>query len=269
VHGAPTLRRSPDVRSAPDLGLLNARVLLVGVGGLGSASALYLAAAGVGTLGVVDDDVVDRSNLQRQVLHATDRIGSGKVDSAERSITALNPRVRVLKHRTRLDAANVDEIIDGYDAIVDGVDNFATRYVLNDATVRMRIPVVTAATCDWEGRISVFLPGAGPCYRCLYREPPPAALWAACGSEGTLGALAGVMGTLQAIEVVKLLTGVGEPLVGRILVYDAADATFTELRRERDPRCPVCAPSRSRDHEHTAREIGPPRRHARAAHPVR
>ena len=230
----------PDIGVRGQLRLLNANVLLVGIGGLGSASAPYLAAAGVGTLGIVDDDVVELSNVQRQVLHTTDRVGIAKVDSAEVSLTAINPGVRILKYRTRLDASNVEEIVGGYDAIVDGVDNFETRYVLNDTAARLRIPVVSAAISDCEGRLSVFLPFAGPCYRCQYRQPPPVELPATCGGEGVLGVLPGVMGILQATEVVKLLTGAGDLLIGRILVYDALGSTFTELTLERDPDCPAC-----------------------------
>jgi molybdopterin/thiamine biosynthesis adenylyltransferase len=225
--------------------LLNARVLVVGAGGLGSASALYLAAAGVGTLGIVDHDVVDVSNLQRQVLHTTDRVGVAKVDSAEQSIRAINPHVGVVRYPERLDETNAERIVDGYDAIVDGVDNFETRYVLNEAAVRAGRPLASAAILDGEGRLAVVMPYQGPCYRCIYREPPSAELSRECGGRGVLAMVAGVIGLLQAAEVVKVLTGAGEPLIGRMLVYDALDATFTELRVERDPDCPVCSARRS------------------------
>jgi molybdopterin/thiamine biosynthesis adenylyltransferase/rhodanese-related sulfurtransferase len=231
----------PEVGEEGQRKLLDARVLLLGAGGLGSPAALYLAAAGVGTLGIVDDDVVDLSNLQRQVIHTTDRIGVPKVDSAEVTINALNPDVEVVKYVTRLDASNIMEIIDGWDIVVDGADNFPTRYLLNDATVRLRIPVVSASILGFDGQLSVFEPYEGPCYRCLYPVPPPAELAPSCGANGVLGVLPGTMGLLQATEVVKLIIGAGEPLVGRLLLYEALSATFTELKVRRDPECPVCS----------------------------
>jgi sulfur-carrier protein adenylyltransferase/sulfurtransferase len=231
----------PEIGLEGQTKLLDAKVLLLGAGGLGSPTALYLAAAGVGTLGVVDDDDVDLSNLQRQVIHTTDRIGVAKVDSAEQSITAINPDVDVVKYKTRLDASNIMEIIEGYDVIVDGVDNFPTRYLLNDATVRLGIPVVSASILGFDGQLSVFKPHDGPCYRCLYPVPPPAELAPSCGANGVLGVLPGTMGLLQATEVVKLITGAGEPLVGRLLLYEALGATFTELKVRRDPECPICS----------------------------
>jgi sulfur-carrier protein adenylyltransferase/sulfurtransferase len=221
--------------------LLDAKVLLLGAGGLGSPTALYLAAAGVGTLGIVDDDEVDLSNLQRQVIHTTDRIGVPKVDSAEESVKAINPEVDVVKYATRLDASNIMEIIEGYDVIVDGVDNFPTRYLLNDASVRLKIPVVSAAILGFEGQLSVFAPYEGPCYRCLFRVPPPAELAPSCGANGVLGVLPGTMGLLQATEVIKLITGAGEPLIGRLLMYDALSATTSEVKVRRDPECPICS----------------------------
>ncbi|HTA35047.1 MAG TPA: molybdopterin-synthase adenylyltransferase MoeB [Solirubrobacteraceae bacterium] len=230
--------------------LLDARVLLLGAGGLGSPTALYLAAAGVGTLGIVDDDVVDLSNLQRQVIHDTERIGTPKVDSAEQTIRALNPDVNVVKYQTRIDASNIMEIIDGYDVIVDGVDNFPTRYLLNDASVRLQIPVVSASILGFDGQLSVFKPYDGPCYRCLFREPPPAELAPSCGANGVLGVLPGTMGLLQATEVVKLLLGIGDPAIGRLLLYDALGATLTEVKVHRDPECPIC----SRDPDEIADE---------------
>ena len=225
-------------------------MLLLGAGGLGSPTALYLAAAGVGTLGIVDDDVVDLSNLQRQVVHTNDRIGVPKVDSAEEAIHDINPDVKVVKYQTRLDASNIMEIIEGYDVIVDGVDNFPTRYLLNDATVRLKIPVVSASILGFDGQLSVFAPYEGPCYRCLYPTPPPAELAPSCGANGVLGALPGIMGVLQAIEVMKLVTGAGEPLIGRLLLYEALGTTFTNLKLRRDPECPIC----SRDPEEISDE---------------
>jgi sulfur-carrier protein adenylyltransferase/sulfurtransferase len=230
--------------------LLDAKVLLLGAGGLGSPTALYLAAAGVGTLGIVDDDVVDLSNLQRQVIHSTDGIGTPKVDSAEAAIHALNPDVNVVKYPVRIDASNIVEIIKDYDVIVDGVDNFPTRYLLNDATVRLKIPVVSASILGFDGQLSVFKPYEGPCYRCLFREPPPAELAPSCGANGVLGVLPGTMGLLQATEVVKLIVGIGEPAIGRLLLYDALGATLTEVKVHRDPECPIC----SRDPEDIADE---------------
>ncbi len=231
--------------------LLDAKVLLLGAGGLGSPSALYLAAAGVGTLGIVDDDVVDLSNLQRQVIHSTQRVGIPKVESAEESIHALNPDVNVVKYPVRIDASNIVEIIQDYDVIVDGVDNFPTRYLLNDATVRLKIPVVSASILGFDGQLSVFKPYEGPCYRCLFREPPPAELAPSCGANGVLGVLPGTMGLLQATEVVKLIVGIGEPAIGRLLLYDALGATLTEVKVHRDPECPICSrdPSEITDEE--------------------
>jgi molybdopterin/thiamine biosynthesis adenylyltransferase/rhodanese-related sulfurtransferase len=231
--------------------LLDAKVLLLGAGGLGSPTALYLAAAGVGTLGIVDDDVVDVSNLQRQVIHTTAGVGTPKVDSAERAINDLNPDVKVRKYETRLDASNIVDIIKDYDIVVDGVDNFPTRYLLNDASVRLKIPVVSAAILGFEGQLSVFAPYDGPCYRCLFRQPPPAELAPSCGANGVLGVLPGTMGLLQATEVVKLIIGQGDPLIGRLLIYDALGATTTELKVRRDPECPICSrePSEITDDE--------------------
>jgi sulfur-carrier protein adenylyltransferase/sulfurtransferase len=231
----------PEIGAEGQQKLLDAKVLLLGAGGLGSPTALYLAAAGVGTLGIVDDDVVDLSNLQRQVIHTTDRVGVPKVDSAEESIRALNPDVNVVKYPVRIDATNIMEIIEGYDVIVDGVDNFPTRYLLNDATVRLQIPVVSASILGFDGQLSVFKPYDGPCYRCLFREPPPAELAPSCGANGVLGVLPGTMGLLQATEVIKLILDIGEPAVGRLLLYDALGATLTEVKVHRDPECPICS----------------------------
>jgi sulfur-carrier protein adenylyltransferase/sulfurtransferase len=221
--------------------LLDAKVLLLGAGGLGSPAALYLAAAGVGTLGIVDNDTVDLSNLQRQVIHSTDRIGVSKVDSAEQTIAALNPDVDVVKHEVRLDATNIMDILPGYDIVVDGLDNFPTRYLLNDASVRLKIPVVSAAILGFEGQLSVFKPYDGPCYRCLFPVPPPAELAPSCGANGVLGVLPGTMGLLQATEVIKLILDEGEPLIGRLLMYDALAARVTEVKVRRDPDCPICS----------------------------
>ncbi len=221
--------------------LLDARVLLLGAGGLGSPAALYLAAAGVGTLGIVDNDEVDLSNLQRQVIHSSERIGVSKVESAEQTINALNPDVKVEKYPVRLGADNIVEIISGYDVVVDGLDNFPTRYLLNDASVRLGIPVVSAAILGFEGQLSVFKPYDGPCYRCLFPVPPPAELAPSCGANGVLGVLPGTMGLLQATEVIKLILGEGEPLIGRLLMYDALAARVTEVKVRRDPDCPICS----------------------------
>ncbi len=241
----------PEIGPEGQQKLLDAKVLLLGAGGLGAPTALYLAAAGVGTIGIVDDDVVDLSNLQRQVIHTTDRIGTPKVDSAEITMHALNPGIEVVKYQTRIDASNIMEIIEGYDVIVDGVDNFPTRYLLNDATVRLKIPVVSASILGFDGQLSVFAPYEGPCYRCLYPVPPPAELAPSCGANGVLGVLPGTMGLLQATEVVKLIIGAGEPLIGRLLLYEALGATFTELKVRRDPECAICSrdPSEISDDE--------------------
>jgi sulfur-carrier protein adenylyltransferase/sulfurtransferase len=243
----------PEVGVAGQQKLLDANVLLLGAGGLGSPAALYLAAAGVGTLGIVDDDTVDLSNLQRQVIHTTDRVGEPKVDSAAETIAQINPDVEVVKHQVRLDSSNVIELIEPYDIVVDGLDNFPTRYLLNDASVRLRKPVVSASILGFDGQLSVFKPYEGPCYRCLYPVPPPAELAPSCGANGVIGVLPGTMGLLQATEVVKLILGEGEPLIGRLLLYEALGATFTELKVRRDPECPVC----SRDPESiTDEEMG-------------
>jgi sulfur-carrier protein adenylyltransferase/sulfurtransferase len=241
----------PEIGLEGQMKLLDAKVLLLGAGGLGSPAALYLAAAGVGTLGIVDNDVVDLSNLQRQVAHSNDRIGVPKVDSAETSIHEINPDVNVEKYPVRLGADNIMEIIEGYDVIVDGLDNFPTRYLLNDASVRLQIPVVSASILGFEGQLSVFHPYEGPCYRCLYPTPPPAELAPSCGAAGVLGVLPGVMGLLQSVEVIKLVTGAGDTMAGRLLLYDALGTTFTELKVRRDPDCPICSrePSEISDEE--------------------
>ncbi len=232
----------PEIGVEGQLKLLSSKVLLIGAGGLGSPAALYLAAAGIGTLGIVDDDVVDESNLQRQVIHSTERVGVPKTASARRSIESLNPDVEVVEHRTRLASSNILEIIEPYDVIVDGADNFPTRYLLNDASVRLRKPVVSASILGFDGQTSTFVPYEGPCYRCLYPTPPPPELAPSCSANGVLGVMAGVMGLLQANEVIKLVAGIGEPLVGRLLLYEALGTRFTELRVPRDPACPICGP---------------------------
>jgi molybdopterin/thiamine biosynthesis adenylyltransferase/rhodanese-related sulfurtransferase len=231
----------PEVGSEGQQKLLDAKVLLIGAGGLGSPAVLYLAAAGVGTLGIVDDDEVDLSNLQRQVIHNTERIGMPKVESARQTIEALNPDVEVRPYKTRLDQDNVLDLIREYDVIVDGADNFPTRYLLNDAAVRERKPVVHASILGFDGQLTVFVPYEGPCYRCLYPQPPPADLAPSCGANGVLGVLPGIMGLLQANEAIKLIIGQGEPLVGRLLLFEALSAQFTQLRVRRDAEgCPVC-----------------------------
>jgi molybdopterin/thiamine biosynthesis adenylyltransferase/rhodanese-related sulfurtransferase len=230
----------PEVGVDGQLKLLNAKVLLLGAGGLGAPTALYLAAAGIGTIGLVDDDVVDASNLQRQVIHNTERIGEPKTASARKTIEALNPDVEVVEYRMRLDASNILDVIKDYDVIVDGADNFPTRYLLNDASVRLRKPVVSASILSFDGQISTFIPFEGPCYRCLYPTPPPAEMAPSCSANGVLGVMAGTMGTLQANEVIKLVLGVGDPLVGRLLLYEALGTRFTELKVRRDPECPIC-----------------------------
>jgi sulfur-carrier protein adenylyltransferase/sulfurtransferase len=232
----------PEVGVEGQIKMLNAKVLLLGAGGLGAPTALYLAAAGIGTIGIVDDDVVDSSNLQRQVIHTTDRVGQPKTASAKQTINNLNPDVEVIEHNVRLNAENILDLIADYDLIVDGADNFPTRYLLNDASVRLRKPVVSASILAFDGQISTFVPFEGPCYRCLYPTPPPAELAPSCGAAGVLGVMAGLMGLLQANEVIKLVAGIGEPLIGRLLLYDALGTRFTELKVRRDPQCPICGP---------------------------
>ncbi len=231
----------PEVGLEGQQKLLESKVLLIGAGGLGSPAALYLAAAGVGTLGIVDNDEVDLSNLQRQVIHSNERIGVPKVESAKQTIEALNPDVDVVPHPIRLDRDNVLDLIRDYDVIVDGADNFPTRYLLNDAAVRERKPVVHASILGFDGQLTTFVPYEGPCYRCLYPQPPPAELAPSCGANGVLGVLPGIMGLLQANEVIKLVVGIGEPLVGRLLLFEALSTEFTQLKVRRDVEgCPTC-----------------------------
>jgi molybdopterin/thiamine biosynthesis adenylyltransferase/rhodanese-related sulfurtransferase len=230
----------PEIGEAGQQRLLESKVLLLGAGGLGSPAALYLAAAGVGTIGIVDMDVVDSSNLQRQILHNLDRVGERKVDSAKKTLTAMNPDVEVVTYDVRLGAANVLEIIDSYEVIVDGTDNFPTRYLLNDASLVKRIPVVHGSIFRFEGQATVFYPYRGPCYRCVVPEPPPAELAPSCAEAGVLGVLPGIIGSIQAVEAIKLLLDLGEPLVGRLLAYDALEQTFRTFKIRRDPACPAC-----------------------------
>ncbi|MHB2029752.1 MAG: molybdopterin-synthase adenylyltransferase MoeB [Acidimicrobiales bacterium] len=233
----------PEVGENGQIALLDSKVLLLGAGGLGSPAAMYLAAAGVGTLGIIDMDVVDSSNLQRQILHTLDRVGMRKVDSAKATLTAMNPDLTVLTYDTRLGADNVLEIFDGYDVIVDGTDNFPTRYLVNDAALLKGIPVVHGSIFRFEGQVTIFNPYVGPCYRCMIPEPPPAELAPSCAEAGVLGVLPGIVGSIQAIEAIKLLLKLGEPLVGRLLTYDALEQTFRTFNVRRDPSCPACGDS--------------------------
>ncbi len=230
----------PEVGESGQQKLLESRVLLLGAGGLGSPAALYLAAAGVGTLGIVDMDVVDASNLQRQILHNMDRIGERKVDSAKKTLTDLNPDIDVVTYDVRFGADNVLDIIDGYDVIVDGTDNFPTRYLLNDASLLKRIPVVHGSIFRFEGQVTVFKPYDGPCYRCLLPEPPPPELAPSCAEAGVLGVLPGIIGSIQALEAIKVVLDLGEPLIGRLLAYDALEQSFRTFKVRRDPTCPSC-----------------------------
>ncbi|MEO6351204.1 MAG: molybdopterin-synthase adenylyltransferase MoeB [Candidatus Limnocylindrales bacterium] len=230
----------PEVGADGQQKLADSKVLFIGAGGLGSPGLLYLAAAGVGTVGIVDFDVVDLSNLQRQIVHADDRIGMKKTASAAQSIKALNPEVKVVAHEEMLTEDNVDRLIAGYDVVIDGTDTFETRYTLNDAAVRAAIPVIHASVFRFEGQLSVFVPYQGPCYRCLYPTPPPPELAPGCSVAGVLGVVPGVMGLLQATEAIKVLLHLGDPLVGRLLIWDALDGSFSEVTLRRDPHCPAC-----------------------------
>jgi molybdopterin/thiamine biosynthesis adenylyltransferase/rhodanese-related sulfurtransferase len=230
----------PEVGEAGQFKLLDSHVLLIGAGGLGSPAAYYLAAAGVGTIGIIDADIVDESNLQRQILHNTERVGQYKAESARQTIEALNPDVKVVTYIERLDETNVHRIIADYDLIIDGTDNFPTRYLLNDAAILANKPVIHGSVFRFEGQLTVFKPHEGPCYRCLYPEPPPPALAPSCAEAGVLGVLPGIIGLLQATEAIKLLLGIGDPLVGRLMTYDALAGEFNELRLFRDPKCPAC-----------------------------
>jgi molybdopterin/thiamine biosynthesis adenylyltransferase/rhodanese-related sulfurtransferase len=231
----------PEIGDKGQRRLLASKVLVIGAGGLGSPAALYLAAAGIGTLGIVDHDVVDATNLQRQVLHNTERLGRPKVDSARQTLTALNPDVHVVAIAEQLNAGNALDILDGYDVIVDGADNFPTRYLVNDASLHLRVPVVHGSVFRFEGQASVFSPFAGPCYRCLFPEPPPPELAPSCAEAGVLGAVPGIIGSIQAAETIKLLLGIGESLIGKLLTYDALEQDFRLLKLRRDADCPACA----------------------------
>jgi sulfur-carrier protein adenylyltransferase/sulfurtransferase len=234
----------PEVGEEGQQKLLQSRILLIGAGGLGSPASLYLAAAGVGTIGIVDDDAVDETNLQRQIVHSTERLGERKAESAKRTLEALNPDVDVKVYTERLTSENADRILgEGWDVIVDGADNFPTRYLLNDASVWHDIPVVHGSIFRFEGQTTVFKPHEGPCYRCLFPEPPPPELAPSCAEGGVLGVLPGIVGSLQANEAIKLVLGIGEPLVGRLLLFDALETQFTEITLRRDPSCPVCGES--------------------------
>lgn len=230
-----------EVGEAGQARLLASRVLLLGAGGLGSPAALYLAAAGVGTIGLVDDDRVEASNLQRQVIHSTAKIGELKVISAKATIEALNPDVHVVTHALRLSSDNALDVMRGYDLVIDGTDNFPTRYLLNDAALLLGKPVVSASIFQFEGQVTVLKPFAGPCYRCLYPAPPPPGMAPSCAEAGVFGVLPGVIGVIQATEAIKVLLGIGKPLVGRLLQYDALSMRFREFKVPRDPHCPVCA----------------------------
>jgi sulfur-carrier protein adenylyltransferase/sulfurtransferase len=231
----------PEVDVEGQLKLLDARVLLLGAGGLGSPAALYLAAAGVGTVGIVDMDVVDESNLQRQILHNVDRLGERKVDSAKKTLTALNPDVNVVTHDVRLGADNVMDILSGYDIVVDGADNFPVRYLLNDAALKLEIPVVHGSIFRFEGQVTVFKPHDGPCYRCFLAEPPPPELAPSCAEAGVLGVLPGIVGSIQAVEAIKLILGIGDSLSGRLLAYDSLEQSFRTYKILRDSECPTCS----------------------------
>ncbi|MBI3078400.1 MAG: molybdopterin-synthase adenylyltransferase MoeB [Deltaproteobacteria bacterium] len=230
----------PEVGGKGQERLLASRALLIGAGGLGSPAAYYLAAAGVGTLGIVDFDDVDLSNLQRQILHRTDDVGRPKVESAREALQALNPDVRVIPYKEQLTSANILELLAEHDVVVDGSDNFPTRYLVNDACVIAGKPNVYGSVFRFEGQVTVFQPGQGPCYRCLYPEPPPPGLVPSCQEAGVLGVLPGVIGLVQAIETVKVLLKIGEPLIGRLLTFDALGLRFRELKLRRDPACPLC-----------------------------
>ena len=236
----------PEVGVAGQAKLLGAKVLMLGAGGLGSPSALYLAAAGVGTIGIVDMDEVDASNLQRQILHNIDRVGDRKVDSAKKTLTLLNPDIDVVTYDTRLDASNIMDIIAGYDVIVDGADNFPSRYLLNDASVKLGIPVVHGSIFRFEGMVSVFHPLEGPTYRDMVPEPPPAELAPSCAEAGVLGVLPGIIGSIQALETIKVILGLGDPLIGRILAVDTTEMTFRTFKLQADPSNPVTYANRDR-----------------------
>jgi adenylyltransferase/sulfurtransferase len=231
----------PDVAMAGQQRMMNAKVLCVGAGGLGSPALMYLAAAGIGTLGIVEYDTVDESNLQRQIIHGQSDIGKSKAQSAKEKIAEINPYVNVITHETRLDNSNVMEIFSQYDIIVDGTDNFATRYLVNDACVLLKKPYVWGSIYRFDGQASVFWAECGPCYRCLYPEPPPPGMVPSCAEGGVLGVLCATIGSIQTTEAIKVLTGVGEPLIGSLMVYDALDMSFRKIKVRKDPNCPLCS----------------------------
>lgn len=231
----------PEVGGVGQIKMLEAKVLLIGAGGLGSPAAYYLAAAGIGNMGIVDFDRVDLSNLQRQIIHSTERIGMLKTESAKKTIEALNPDVKVTLFNEKLTSKNILRIFEGYDYILDGTDNFATRYLINDACVMTGKTNIHGSIFRFEGQATVFKPGDGPCYRCLYPEPPPPGLVPNCQEGGVLGVLAGVIGNLQVVETLKLILGIGNPLVGTLLIYDALNSEFRKLKLKRDVNCPVCS----------------------------
>ena len=231
----------PDVAMAGQQRLMNAKVLCVGAGGLGSPALMYLAAAGVGTLGIVEFDTVDESNLQRQIIHGQSDIGKSKAQSAKEKVAEINPYVNVILHETRLDVSNVMEIFSQYDLIVDGTDNFATRYLVNDACVLLKKPYVWGSIYRFDGQASVFWAEYGPCYRCLYPEPPPPGMVPSCAEGGVLGVLCASIGSIQVTEAIKLLTGIGEPLVGSLMVYDALEMSYRKVKIRKDPNCPICS----------------------------
>jgi adenylyltransferase/sulfurtransferase len=230
----------PDVAMAGQQRLMNAKVLCVGAGGLGSPALMYLAAAGVGTIGIVEFDTVDESNLQRQIIHGQSDIGKSKAQSAKAKISEINPNVNVITHETRLDNSNVKEIFSQYDIIVDGTDNFATRYLVNDACVILKKPYVWGSIYRFDGQASVFWAEYGPCYRCLYPEPPPPGMVPSCAEGGVLGVLCATIGSIQTTEAIKVITGIGEPLIGSLMIYDALDMTFRKIKVRKDPNCPLC-----------------------------
>jgi len=230
----------PEVGGAGQQKMLEAKILLLGAGGLGSPAAYYLAAAGIGNLGIVDFDQVDLSNLQRQIIHSTDRIGMLKTESAKKTIQALNPDVNVTLYNEKIDSSNIISIIKDYDYVVDGSDNFPTRYLVNDACVMENKTLIHGSIYRFEGQVTVFKPNSGPCYRCLYPEPPPPGMSPNCQEGGVLGVLAGIIGNLQVVEVLKLILGIGEPLVGKLLIYDALKTEFRNLNLRKDASCPLC-----------------------------
>ena len=231
----------PDVAMAGQQRLMNAKVLCVGAGGLGSPALMYLAAAGVGTLGIVEFDTVDESNLQRQIIHGQSDIGKSKAQSAKAKIAEINPYVNVITHEVRLDNSNVMEIFSQYDIIVDGTDNFATRYLVNDACVLLKKPYVWGSIYRFDGQASVFWAEYGPCYRCLYPEPPPPGMVPSCAEGGVLGVLCATIGSIQTTEAIKVLTGVGDPMIGSLIIYDALEMSFRKIKVRKDPNCPLCS----------------------------